>query len=96
MLMGPIPGAFWPFCCQAAVTQDIKHLAELVGSDGYDDLQSFAVLQRDNILPVDEPSHLVRAADMMCAAPMAMAQFKEANDSQVCCDIVCYCHPAIV
>lgn len=96
ILMGPIPGAFWPFCCQAEVTQAIMHLAELVGSDGYDDLQWFAVLQRDNILPDNEPLHLVRAADTMHVASAAMAQFEEANHSQVCCDFICYCHPAIV
>lgn len=64
ILMGPIPGSFWPFCCQTAVKQDIMHLAKLVGSDGYDDLPWSAILQRDNILP-DEPLHLVRAADKM-------------------------------
>lgn len=79
--MGPIPGAFWSFCCQAAIIQDIMHLAKLVGIDAYDDPQWFAMLQRDNILPDDEPLHVVRAADKLCVASVAMAQFKEANDS---------------
>lgn len=69
------------FCCQAAVTQDATHHAKLVGSDGCDDLQWFATLQRDNIPPGDEPPHLVRAADMMCVASVAMARFEKSNDS---------------
>jgi len=96
ILMGPIPGAFWPFCCQAAVIQDTMHLAKLVGSDGYDDLQWFATLQRDTILPDDEPSYLVRAADTMCGASVAMAQFEEANDSRGCYGFVCDCQPETV
>lgn len=95
ILMGPVPGAFWPFCCQAAVIQDITHLVKLVGSDGYENLQWFATLQGDNILPDDEPSHLVREADVMCVASAAVAQFEEANDSQGCDHFICDCHPEI-
>lgn len=49
ILTAPIPGASWPFCCQAAV-QDTMHIPTLAGSDEYDDLRWFAILQRDNIL----------------------------------------------
>lgn len=35
ILMAPIPGASWPFCCQAVV-QDTMHLPKLAGSDRYD------------------------------------------------------------
>lgn len=46
ILMAPVPGAAWPFCCQTAV-QDTVHLPKLAGSYRSDDLQWFAILQRD-------------------------------------------------
>lgn len=38
---------------------------KLVGRNEFDDLQQSAILQKYNILPDDEPPHLVRSADKM-------------------------------
>lgn len=77
ILMAPVPGVSWPFCCQAIV-QDTMHLPKLPGSDRFDDLQWFAILQRDNLLMM---AHYIWSGQQRCVLHLWLQQFEETNDT---------------